>query len=534
MGSASISGAFSPAMSTSQASAILESREREKKDLQDLNDRLASYIEKVRFLEAQNRKLANDLEALRNRQGKDTFSIKSMYEIEIGQARKVADETAKAKADMEAELDKLQKDLRDLNRKYEDSVRARDGEGEKLDGLMSQLSDAEAQIGLMRRRIGQLEDEVARLKKENFRLQSELSKARADLDQETLNRIDYQNQVQALEEELDFLRRVHDQEIKELQSLAVRDTTAENREFFKNELASAIRDIRTEYDVVQTQNKTDMESWYKLKVQEIQTASVRQNMESGYQREEAKRLRVQLGDLRGKLGDLESKNAMLEKQVQELSYQLEDDHNSYESALGDRDTQIRKMREECQALMVELQMLLDTKQTLDAEIAIYRKMLDGEDDKEGLKQLVDQIVRTHSSHHSADVEKTRVLKGETSTRSSFQRSAKGNISISECNPDGKFITLENTHRTKDENLGDWQLKRKIDGRKEIVFTLPTKLVVKAGKSVKIWAAGAGGTNNPPEQLVFEGEASWGIGKNVETILYNKDGEERATHIQRTT
>lgn len=29
-----------------------------------------------------------------------------------------------------------------------------------------------------------------------------------------------------------------------------RDTTPENREFFKNELASAIRDIRQEYDQV--------------------------------------------------------------------------------------------------------------------------------------------------------------------------------------------------------------------------------------------------------------------------------------------
>lgn len=56
------------------------------------------------------------------------------------------------------------------------------------------------------------------------------------------------------------------QEIKELQALASRDTTAENREYFKNELALAIRDIRTEYDTLAAQNKTEMESWYKLKV----------------------------------------------------------------------------------------------------------------------------------------------------------------------------------------------------------------------------------------------------------------------------
>ena len=38
-----------------------------------------------------------------------------------------------------------------------------------------------------------------------------------DLDDESLSRIDFQNQVQTLMEELEFLRRVHDQEVKELQ-----------------------------------------------------------------------------------------------------------------------------------------------------------------------------------------------------------------------------------------------------------------------------------------------------------------------------
>jgi intermediate filament protein if len=82
----------------------------------------------------------------------------------------------------------------------------------------------------------------------------------------------------------------------------------------------------------------------------------------------------------------------LEKQIQELNYQIEDDQRAYEDALNAKDAQIKKMRDECQALMVELQMLLDTKQTLDAEIAIYRRMLEGEGDGPGLKQLVEQVV----------------------------------------------------------------------------------------------------------------------------------------------
>lgn len=54
----------------------------------------------------------------------------------------------------------------------------RDGDKEKIEGLLTQLSDAEAEISLLRRRIQNLEDEVNRMKKENIRLQSELQKAR--------------------------------------------------------------------------------------------------------------------------------------------------------------------------------------------------------------------------------------------------------------------------------------------------------------------------------------------------------------------
>ena len=71
----------------------------------------------VRFLEAQNRKLAADLEALRGRWGKDTSSIRQMYEGELAEARKLIDDTAKTRKGLEEQIQKLQKDLADYRKK---------------------------------------------------------------------------------------------------------------------------------------------------------------------------------------------------------------------------------------------------------------------------------------------------------------------------------------------------------------------------------------------------------------------------------
>lgn len=52
-------------------------------------------------------------------------------------------------------------------------------------------------------------------------------------------------------------------------------------------------------------------------------------------------------------------------------------------------------------------------------------------------------------------------------------------------PEGKFVTLENTHRGKEEPIGDWKLKRKIDGKREIVFTFPSDFVLHPLKKVTV-------------------------------------------------
>lgn len=75
MGSSAVGG-MSPALSANAAKSFLEAADKEKKEMQGLNDRLGNYIDRVKKLEEQNRKLVADLEDLRSRWGKDTTEIK--------------------------------------------------------------------------------------------------------------------------------------------------------------------------------------------------------------------------------------------------------------------------------------------------------------------------------------------------------------------------------------------------------------------------------------------------------------------------
>uniref|UniRef100_A0A0K0EY44 SH2 domain-containing protein n=1 Tax=Strongyloides venezuelensis TaxID=75913 RepID=A0A0K0EY44_STRVS len=519
-------------MSQSAANRIRDDREREKKEMTILNDRLASYIEKVRFLEAQNRKLKADLDLLKSRCGKESYSIKEMYEKEIHEARQLFLNTNREREQLEKAIHELLEEIRLFRDKYDNAKYGREVDREKINKLIEQLCQMEAETRCMRKQIENLNDDVVDLKKQNALLLQELQKTRNDVDQETLNKIDYQNQVQTLLEEIRFISDANEQEIIDLQNMAYRDTTTENREYFKQELVSAMKDIREEYDQICEAQRTEMESWYRIKVQEIHTKCATKELEQSYCKEEVRKLRSQCIDIRGRLSELESRNAILEKQAEELRYQMSDEARSYEAQIADRDNQINKMKKEANALMIELQLLLDKKTTLDAEIAIYKSLLDGEANRVGLSQLTDRV-RGYTFSNETLINQKRIVKGEQTTRSGFQRSAKGNVSIIEANLDGKVITLENSNRSKSENIGGWQIKRLIGGShpREITYTFPKDFILRPLKTVKIYARNEG-VHNPPESIVTN-EETFGSGVHVQTFLYNHIGEERATFMQKS-
>jgi intermediate filament protein if len=379
-------------LTTTGVQNVKTSRDQEKKDMQDLNERFASYIEKVRFLEAQNRKLADELEKLKQKWGKETTAIKAMYQAELDEARRLLDDAEKEKARLEIRCASLEEQIEELRNHLSDAREDLGNAKEKIEKQNQQLSDYEAEINLLRRRVESLESDKERDKKEIARLQDALNRARIDLDNETLAHIDAENRRQTLEEELEFLKQVHDQEMKELAALAYRDTTAENREFWKNELAQCLREISETYEDKLNAMRGELETYYNMKIQEFRTGATRQNMESTHSKEENKRLRTQLQDLRAKLNDMEARNAQLERELELLRRDFEEKEREWERENTELKNEVVKLRAEMEAILKELQDIMDTKLGLELEIAAYRKLLEGEENRIGLRNVVDSWV----------------------------------------------------------------------------------------------------------------------------------------------
>lgn len=91
---------------------FLNTRTNEKAELQHLNDRFASYIEKVRFLEQQNAGLTVEIEKLRNREGPGR--LVEMYEEEMRELRRQIEALSNQRARVEVERDNLADDLQKL------------------------------------------------------------------------------------------------------------------------------------------------------------------------------------------------------------------------------------------------------------------------------------------------------------------------------------------------------------------------------------------------------------------------------------
>ncbi len=255
-------------------------RTNEKEQLQGLNDRFAMFIEKVRNLEQHNKVLETELVSLRQRQNEPS-RLADLYQQEIRDLRAQVDELNNEKSHILIERDNIEEDLLKLRGKFEDEIRVRE-EAEQT-----------------------------------------LRSYKKDVDDATMVRVDLERKVESFLDEINFLRKVHDEEVTELTSMIQAAQISVEVELSKPDLTSALKEIRGQYETLASKNLQSAEEWYKSKFVSLNEQATRTNEAMRATREEINDYRRQLQSKTIDIETLRGTNESLERQIHEM----EDAHN---------------------------------------------------------------------------------------------------------------------------------------------------------------------------------------------------------------
>ncbi|XP_003996910.4 keratin, type I cytoskeletal 16 [Felis catus] len=331
----------------------------EKLTMQNLNDRLASYLDKVRALEEANAELEVKIRDWYQRQRPSEVKDYSPYFKTIEDLRNKIIAATIENAQPILQIDNARLAADDFRTKYEHELALRQSVEADINGL---------------RRV---------------------------LDELTLARTDLEMQIEGLKEELAFLKKNHEEEMLALRGQTGGDVSVEMDAAPGVDLSRILNEMRDQYEQMAEKNRRDAEAWFLSKTEELnkEVASNSELVQSG--RTEVTELRRVLQGLEIELQSQLSMKASLESSLEETKGRYCVQLAQIQGLIGSVEEQLAQLRCEMEQQNQEYKILLDVKTRLEQEIATYRRLLEGEDAHLSSQQASSQSFSSHKVFSSS-------------------------------------------------------------------------------------------------------------------------------------
>uniref|UniRef100_A0A8C3MNS9 Uncharacterized protein n=1 Tax=Geospiza parvula TaxID=87175 RepID=A0A8C3MNS9_GEOPR len=308
----------------------------EKVTMQNLNDRLASYLDKVRMLEEENAQLEHHIREWYRKQAPSVSKDYSSYYQTIEQLQNQIISATVDNNRMLLDTDNSKMTAEDFRMKYENELVIRQTVEADINGLRNLMDDL------------------------------------------TLVRSSLESELESLKDELIALKRNHEE------SQTGGDVSVEVNAAPGQDLTKILNDLRDEYEQIIEKNRREVEQWYEVKVcSNVQsavsfggTAQTPCSHQLSELRREMQNLEIELqaqlstkSSLENSLAETESRYGFLMQQIQAQVCSVEEE--------------LASIRCEMEGQSQEYKMLLGIKTRLEQEIQQYRALLN-----EGQQDLV--------------------------------------------------------------------------------------------------------------------------------------------------